>query len=127
MQFLTAKALTTGRIRLADFDDASFLTPDLAGLLPRVASTAHQDADAYLGRVRVVMKDGRVLEDTASTRFGRGPTNPMSDAELRDKFTDCAMPMLGEAQAGAAFDAILSLADGDRLDGVLAMISGKEA
>lgn len=127
VQFLTAKALTTGRIRLADFDDASFLTPDLAGLLPRVASTAHQDADAYLGRVRVVMKDGRVLEDTASTRFGRGPTNPMSDAELRDKFTDCAMPMLGEAEAGAAFDAILSLADGDRLDGVLAMISGKEA
>ena len=35
--------------------------------------------------------------------------------------------MLGEAEAGAAFDAILSLADGDRLDGVLAMISGKEA
>lgn len=125
VQFLTAKALTTGRIRLADFDDATFLTPELAGLLPRVTSTGHNESDAYLGRVRVVMKDGQEFQDSASTRFGRGPTNPMSDAELRDKFTDCATPMLGASQAGAAYDAILSLGDNDRLDGVLAMISGK--
>ncbi|MFD2441020.1 MmgE/PrpD family protein [Paracoccus kondratievae] len=125
VQFLTAKALTTGRIRLADFDDATFLTPDLAALLPRVTSTGHNEADAYLGRVRVVMKDGRVFEDSASTNFGRGPKNPMSDAELRDKFTDCATLVLGEAGAGAAYDAILSLGNNDRLDGVLAMISGK--
>ncbi|MFD1883274.1 MmgE/PrpD family protein [Paracoccus pacificus] len=125
VQFLTAKALTTGRIRLADFDDASFLTPELADLLPRVAASGHQERDAYLGRVRVVMKDGRVFEGSASTRFGRGPTNPMSDTELRDKFTDCATPLLGEAGAGAAYDAILSLGDDDRFDGIMAMISGK--
>ena len=124
VQFLTAKALTAGRIRLADFDDATFLTPELAGLLPRITSTGHQGDDAYLGRVRVVMKDGREFQDSASTRFGRGPANPMSDAELRDKFLDYTTPLLGASQAGAACDAILSLADGDRLDGVLAMVSG---
>ena len=127
MQFLTAKALTAGRIRLGDFDDARFLTPDLAALLPRVTSTGHRDADAYLGHVRVRMKDGRVFADSASTRFGRGPANPMTDAELREKFVDCAAPLLGAAQAGTACDAILSLADDDRTGPVIAMISGGKA
>ncbi|OJY34962.1 MmgE/PrpD family protein [Gemmobacter sp. LW-1] len=127
VQFLTARALTCGQIRLADFDDATFLTADLARLLPRVEATGHQAPDAYLGRLQVVMKDGRIFEDSASTRFGRGPSNPMSDAELRAKFTDCAAPSLGEVRAGAAFDAILSLADDDRLDAVMALVAGEEA
>ncbi|ETA50609.1 hypothetical protein P279_18760 [Rhodobacteraceae bacterium PD-2] len=31
---MTAKAVTTGRIRLSDFDDASLMTAGIAGLLP---------------------------------------------------------------------------------------------
>ena len=97
VQFLTVKALTSGRISLSDFDDARFMTPILQDLLPRVTSVGHQEADAYLGEVRVVLKDGRELSDKASTNFGRGPLNPMSDAELGEKFADCAEARLGAA------------------------------
>ncbi len=124
VQFLTAKALTAGRLRLGDFADDSFMTDDVAMLLPRVTSTGHRQEDAYRGEVSVTMKDGAVLTAQASTRFGRGPSNPMSDDELREKFVDCAGALLGENEAHAAFDAGLSLAPTDRLDDFLARVSG---
>jgi Uncharacterized protein involved in propionate catabolism len=126
VQFLTAKALTTGRIRLADFDDASFLTPVLAGLLPRVTSRGHQQTDAYHGEVRVTMKDGRVFEESASTNFGRGPANPMADAELGEKFVDCAGMRLGAA-AETIFKRFLGLGPSDPLRPLLEQLGGKRS
>lgn len=125
VQFLTAKALTTGRIRLADFDDTTFLTPEIAGLLPRLSSEGHQQADAYLGEVRVTMKDGRVFTDQASTNFGRGPLNPMSDAELGDKFTDCAAGLLKD-DAAAVYGAFLALGPDTPLAPLMARVAGKK-
>ena len=125
VQFLTAKALTSGSIRLADFDDASFLTPTVASLLPRVTSSGHKQADAYLGTVRVVMKDGRVFEDRASTNFGRGPANPMDDAELSEKFVDCATGRLGADEAGEVFKSFMALDAASPLGPLLARVAGK--
>jgi 2-methylcitrate dehydratase PrpD len=126
VQFLTVKALTDGAIRLRDFADDGFLTPAAAALLPHTLSSAHREADGYLGRVRVTLKDGKVLEAEASTRFGRGPANPMSDAELEEKFKDCAAPALGEMQAGAVFRSILGLDADSQLAPLMAQIAGKE-
>ncbi|WP_151719749.1 MmgE/PrpD family protein [Gemmobacter serpentinus] len=126
VQFLTAKALTTGQIRLADFDDARFMTVDLAALLPHVTASGHHEANAYLGEVRVVMKDGREFSASASTNFGRGPLNPMSDAELGAKFTDCAGAQLGAAAAGVYADFLALQADSP-LGPLLARLSGKGA
>ncbi|WP_186399247.1 MmgE/PrpD family protein [Stappia sp. P2PMeth1] len=127
VQFLTAKALTAGRIRLADFDDATFLTADLAPLLPHVTATGHREADAYLGCVEVVMKDGRTFNDSASTNFGRGPMNPMSDAEVTDKFIDCAQAKLGTAAAETVCATFLALETDSLLGPLLARLSGKGA
>nr|WP_246716359.1 MmgE/PrpD family protein [Martelella sp. NC18] len=124
VQFLTAKALTAGRLQLGDFADDSFMTDDVAALLPLVTSTAHQEDNAYHGEVVVTMTGGAVLTAEASTWFGRGPSNPMSDDELREKFVDCAGALLGEKEAHAAFDAGLSLATTDRLDEFLARTAG---
>lgn len=109
VQFLTAKALTAGIIRLGDFDDCFFLGADVAPLLERIQSHAHVEADEYLGRIKVTLRDGHVLEGSASTEFGRGPFNPMSDDELEAKFVDCAAPSLDDERASALFRAILAL------------------
>lgn len=125
VQFLVAKALTAGHIRLADFEDESFLTPAIETLLPRVTAVSHDAPDAYLGEVRVVLKDGRDLRDHASTNFGRGPLNPMSDAELKDKFVDCAVAQLGHA-ASEIFGAFLALKTDTPLAPLMAKLSGQE-
>ncbi|MFV0491223.1 MAG: MmgE/PrpD family protein [Pseudorhodobacter sp.] len=124
VQFLTAKALVSGHIRRGDFADDSFLTADVAKILPRVSSAAHMGEDAYHGEVTVMMKDGSTRSAFASTRFGRGPTNPMSDGELREKFLDCSADVLGIDGAGAAYEACLKLTPQDRLDSFMQLVAG---
>jgi 2-methylcitrate dehydratase PrpD len=109
VQYLTAKALVAGIIRLGDFEDGAFPDPDATALLDRMQAHAHLEADEYLGRVRVTLRGGPVLEASAATAFGRGPTNPMSDDELHAKFVDCAAASLGAERASALFRAILAL------------------
>ncbi|ETA50600.2 2-methylcitrate dehydratase [Rhodobacteraceae bacterium PD-2] len=127
VQFLTAKALTSGRIRLGDFADDAFLTPDVAKILPHVRSDAHREDDAYRGEVSVTMKNGSVRSAAASTKFGRGPTNPMSDETLREKFVDCASDVLGRSGADAAFTACLGLKPRDRLTDLMHRVAGPDA
>lgn len=115
VQFLTAKALVDGQLRIADFADGAFMTPAVADLLKVTTSAGHTDADQYLGRVRVTLKDGRVFEDTASTNFGRGPLNPMSDAELFEKFSDCVSRRMDRAVAREAFETVLAMDTQDNL------------
>lgn len=119
VQFLTGKALTHGIIRLADFDDRTFLDADAARLLARTQAHAHDEPNEYLGRVRVTLADGRVLEGSASTEFGRGPLNPMSDAELEAKFVDCAAARMDAARASALFRSILALRDAPDVDAIM--------
>lgn len=119
VQFLTAKALSAGIVRLDDFDDKTFLKPEIASLLARTQSHAHEDTDEYRGRVKVTLRDGKVLEASASTAFGRGPLNPMSDDELEAKFVDCAGSCLDEDRARSLFRAILTLAHAPGVDDIM--------
>ncbi|RGP35389.1 MmgE/PrpD family protein [Pseudotabrizicola alkalilacus] len=125
VQFLTAKALVDGHIRLNDFDDDTFLTPVLSRLLPKVSSAAHDDANAYLGRVKLTLRDGPILQAEAETRFGRGPGNPMSDAELFGKFSDCTAQALPGERARKTFAAFMALQPHDSMNAVFGMIGGE--
>lgn len=109
VQFLTAKALLDGMISLGDFDDARFMTPDVKALLPRVVAHSHQEKNEYLGRVRVVMKDGTVLEDSATTELGRNSFDLHASGELERKFLDCTRGHLGEAEARSLLSDILAV------------------
>lgn len=120
VQFLTGKALAAGIIRLSDFDDETFLDASTAKLLAGTRSHAHDEPNEYLGRVKVTLNDGRVIESSASTEFGRGPLNPMSDDELEAKFIDCAGASLGGERASALLRAILALDQAPDLDGIMA-------
>ncbi len=120
VQFLTAKALMAGVLRLSDFEDATFLDADVAALLGRTTATAHEKPNAYLGEVRVTLADGRVLEASASTEFGRGPNNPMSDEELEAKFVDCASGHMAAEPAATLFRTILDLRKAETVDAIMA-------
>lgn len=119
VQFLTAKALTAGIIRLGDFDDRTFLDADTASLLAVTQSSAHDEPDEYIGRVKITLRDGRTVEASASTEFGRGPLNPMSDDELEAKFVDCAGASLDGTRARTLFRAILALDQAHGVDEIM--------
>jgi 2-methylcitrate dehydratase PrpD len=75
-------------------------------------------------RTRVECDDGRVLEQRVDSPLGE-PDNPMSEQQVRQKFTRLAEPVLGASATGALRAAVGGLPLADGLDDVVrAMTTG---
>lgn len=94
MEFCMAILLLERRAGLQEFTDAVVNRPDVQAMIQKVQFGTNAEAEAagfdkMTTIIEVEMSDGRVLKTRAD--FGKGsPANPMSDAELSDKFRECA-------------------------------------
>jgi len=94
MEFCMAILLIEGRAGLAEFTDPVVNRRDVKALIEKIDFGVHPDAEAagYEKMTTIIdieLADGRTVSGRAD--FGKGsPTNPMSDAELADKFHECA-------------------------------------
>jgi len=59
--------------------------------------------------VIVTMRDGRRLSRRVDHLVGRGPDNPMTLEELREKFTDCAQGVVSTSRCDALFESLMCL------------------
>lgn len=66
----------------------------------------------FPGHLIVTLKDGRVLDEYAEVPLGE-PTNMLTAAAMRAKFTGLTSPVLGEGAANVLFDAITTMAATD--------------
>lgn len=90
--FTTAAALVHGRLGLADFTDAALGDSQVLALAGRVHCEVRSGGgleDALRGSLRIATRDGSELVETVERPLG-DPRRPMTDAELADKFADCA-------------------------------------
>ena len=111
IQYCVARALLDGPPRLAHFEDDAAREPAVQALTARVeagpdAQMARRDDCAFGAHVFVHLRDGRTLDARVEHMPGRGAAHPMSAAELRAKFVDCARRALPESTASALFDAL---------------------
>lgn len=93
-----AVALVDGAGRSRQFTDERVQAPEVVEVRKRVR--AHQDPaqTKHSAVVRLTLHDGRVL--TTSVAHNKGtPGNPLTDAELEEKFLDLAAPVVGERAA----------------------------
>jgi 2-methylcitrate dehydratase PrpD len=114
MPYLVARALIDGKVSLHAFTDAAVRDQNVLKLAERVQmnldeSLKKTDPGGRPCRVTVRLKNGEVLRREAQNSKGSREF-PMSDAELRGKFTECAREALSAEAA----------------DGALAMIEGLE-
>jgi 2-methylcitrate dehydratase PrpD len=106
-----AVALIDGAARLAQFTDERVVDPEVVAVRRRVTVSVDPAVAKDAARVRMRLRDGRVVERFIEHNRGT-PGNPMSDRELSEKFLDLAGPVVG----GAAADRLVDLAWGfDRL------------
>ncbi len=94
MGFVLALIADRRRAGVADFTDAALADPRLRALHDRVSMRLDPEVDAaypdtWSARVVVVTRDGRRLEHTVAVPKG-DPGNPLTDAELADKFRTLA-------------------------------------
>jgi 2-methylcitrate dehydratase PrpD len=94
MEFCMAILLLERAGGLEQFTDATVKRPDVQAMIAKVDFGVNAEAEAagfdkMTTLVEVEMDDGRKLAGRAD--FGKGsPANPMSDAELAEKFHQCA-------------------------------------
>ncbi len=122
MPYLVARALIDGKIGLDIFTDSAVRDPNVLKLAERVTmnldnSLTKSDAAGRPCRVTVRTKDGRKLTREAQHAKG-GPEIPMTEAELRGKFTDCARQSLN---AEAAERVLAQIEDLERVNDLRAL------
>jgi 2-methylcitrate dehydratase PrpD len=108
MPFCAAAAVVFDRVGVDTFDDASLANADVAALMSRVAMRVDPSLDGVgppltEARVRIRLRDGRVLERAAHGARGY-PQQPASDGDLAAKFRACA----GRVMTAAAADRALA-------------------
>ncbi len=103
LPYCTAVALVDGEITNAQFDESRFTDPLLLELVGKIA--LHRDAElnkrypnGIPNRLTVTLTDGRVL--VKEVEFPRGHAhNPMTDAEVEQKFRSEVEPRFGKEKA----------------------------
>lgn len=117
LPYCVAAALCTGAVRIAAFSDERLADPLIREVIGRIEHTVDEECQAAFpkrrsAKVEIETTDGRRFARHALTRKG-DPDNPLSDAELEDKFIELTAGVLGDTAVGLmrALWAVDGLAD----------------
>ena len=128
MPYLVARAIIDGKIGLNIFTDSAVREQNVLKLAARVQMRENNnlkktDAAGRPCRVTIRLKDGQVLTRDAQHAKG-GPEFPLSEAELRGKFTECARQAIDASAAARALDDIETLEAVEDLRPLCAILRG---
>ncbi len=90
--FCTALALQVGKVGLDDFEPARLADPAILRLAQKVTHSLVPDGSWSMGAgagLVITLEDGRQLSATQDNALGN-PAKPLSDAQLVEKFVECA-------------------------------------
>ena len=117
--FATAIALIEGAARPRQFTDANVRRPDVVALRQRIYAVADTGVSHTEAIATARLAGGATRTEHVRAASGT-PENPISDADLRDKFMDLAGPALGQAQAAALAELVNRL---ETLDGLAPLVA----
>ncbi|MSO92560.1 MAG: MmgE/PrpD family protein [Rhodospirillales bacterium] len=108
LAYCCSVALATGRVRFEAFSPERLSDPIVRGAIHKVAAVVDPDADKAFPKrrsatVEIETTDGRLLKFHAPTRKG-DPENPLTDAELTDKYRELVDAVMGERTSKALLD-----------------------
>ena len=111
--FVVATALIHGSVRLSAFTPERLKDADIRALMSRIRLSVEPALDAGFpgqraARVGFSTVDGRQDAYLQPTRKG-DPEQPLTDADLSDKFMELAVPVVGSARAQALLQSLWGL------------------
>ncbi|WP_254538524.1 MmgE/PrpD family protein [Halomarina litorea] len=124
MEYTVACAAARDRVGLAAFDDENVSDPEVQAVRERVTFEVDPDLgyNPYFTSVTLETRDGERYERTQEVPPGT-PADPLSDAELREKFEMCLARAGRGDDAGAAYDRLDSLREQEDAGSVLSSLS----
>lgn len=130
VQYVVARALVDGAVRLKDFENDAYAEPEIRRLLGVTTAMPHPDmpedgAAQWGAEVTVTLNDGRRLARRVDDVIGRGGDNPMSDSEMWVKFEDCARRSLPREQIAPLFERLETLESAADVNQVTKLMQGR--
>ena len=124
MEHCVAAALARDRVGLEAFEPEAVTDPTIAALRERVdfETDDGREYDGHGATVRVVTTAGETYERTQADPPGVHD-DPLSTAQLREKYLECATHVLDEAAAERTHDRLVALADEPSLADVVASLT----
>ncbi len=109
VQYVVARALIDGAVKLNHFEEDAIQEPFIRQLMSKVTVGTHPDMkdpkiDTYAAEVRLIMNDGQNFIHRSDDIVLRGPGRPMNEEELFQKFNDCAKGLLKPKSLQYLFD-----------------------
>jgi 2-methylcitrate dehydratase PrpD len=120
LPYSLASLLIRGKVDVSTYTDAAIADEDVLQLAGKVRYDVKEYPtfpQALPGGVRVKLRDGRTLQAELDHQRG-GPENPMTDAQVREKFRANASFALTDADVDALEAHVMALERQDRLDGL---------
>jgi 2-methylcitrate dehydratase PrpD len=113
VQYCLARALADRKVVIDHFEGDAYKDVRIRNILPRIHAAAYTTAqfpeeNHFGAEVKVTLKDGRVVSGKVDQCFGRTSEVPLPPALLKDKFINCAIAVLPEAQAADLYQAIMT-------------------
>ncbi len=111
LPYAVASMLVRGHVDVDDFTDAAIRDPQVLALAQRVVYRNDPDSDfprRFGGRLRIKLRDGRVLEHHEPVNRGSAE-RPLSGDEVREKFRRNAARVLPQQQVEAAIAAVATI------------------
>ncbi len=127
LPYILATALITGTVGLDDFDPQRFRDPQRLALMAKIRVAEDPAITAawprkFVLELEVTTTDGQRRRFQFEEAKGRH-TNPMSDAELEQKFRALAHAILPDQQASAAIEHLWRLDSNERVRNILEYFS----
>jgi len=125
LPFLMASLLLRRKAGVREFTDEFVRSAPVQQTMPRVtnvfdAAIEARGFDKIRSIVEIDLVDGRTIVQAADERYRGGPDKPFTQAELHDKFTDCAQLTLPQARISRAIEEIEAV---DRLRDIGELVS----
>lgn len=125
MPYTAGVALKYGSVDLPYFEDPYLHDPELLALVAKIKCTVSEEAnkrepEAMLCDMDIVMKDGR--REAIRVEYHRGhPKNPMSDAEIEEKFRALVETQISADQADSLLHLLWNLEQLDDMQSLFAL------
>jgi len=125
-QYVMAVTAIRGKMDLTSFNEIFLESNEVGSLMGKVKVKGEIELDPYFprswpGRVKLRLKNGS--SHTREIIIPKGESeNPMSRAEVEEKFLSLAAPLLGDAKARSVMDEVQGLEERESLDELLALL-----
>jgi 2-methylcitrate dehydratase PrpD len=124
LPFLMASLIVRRKAGVREFTDEFVRSAPVQQMMPRVtnvfdAKIEAQGFDKIRSVVEIDLADGRTIVQAADERYRGGPDKPFTQAELHEKFTDCAQLTMNAGRIAKAIELIENV---DRLSEVAQLV-----